>query len=166
MAAVTLLFLLFIWYPNIWIPRGRWVDELGDWDWCVYTIDTMLLRCVWLFVTPWTVALQAPLSMGFFRQEYYSGLPFPPSVDLPNPGIKSTSPIFLHCRWILHLLSHWGSPWTYNLKHMYICTFTFCKKKKNIETQYTNYPVICFFCFMHGRDRFTVVHRSLSLCLY
>ena len=70
---------------------GRWADKLGGWDWCVYTTDTMLLSHVWLFVTPWTVALQAPLSLGFFRQEYCSGLPFPPSVDLPNPGIKSTS---------------------------------------------------------------------------
>ena len=44
------------------------------------------------FVTPWTVASQAPLSMGFLRQEYWSGLPFPSPGDLPNPGIKPTSP--------------------------------------------------------------------------
>ena len=43
-------------------------------------------------VMPWTVAHQAPLSMGFPRQEYWSGLPFPPSGDLPDPGIK---PAFL-----------------------------------------------------------------------
>ena len=40
------------------------------------------------FVTPWTVAHQAPLSMGFSRQEYWSGLPFPPPGDLPNPGTE------------------------------------------------------------------------------
>ena len=40
----------------------------------------------------WTVALQAPLFMGFSRQEYWSGLPFPPPGDLPDPGIESTSP--------------------------------------------------------------------------
>ena len=40
------------------------------------------------FVTLWTVARQAPLSMGFSRQEYWSGLPFPPPGDLPDPGIK------------------------------------------------------------------------------
>ena len=45
-----------------------------------------------LFVTPWTVALQAPLSMAFFRQEYWIGLPYPPPVDLPNPGIEPASP--------------------------------------------------------------------------
>ena len=41
------------------------------------------------FVTPKTVACQAPLSTEFSRQEYWSGLPFPPPGDLPNPGIKS-----------------------------------------------------------------------------
>ena len=41
---------------------------------------------------PWTVAYQAPLSMGFPNQEYWSGLPFPSSVDLPNPGTEPTSP--------------------------------------------------------------------------
>ena len=45
-----------------------------------------------LFATPWTVAFQAPLSMEFSRQEYWSGLPFPTPKDLPDPGIKPTSP--------------------------------------------------------------------------
>ena len=43
---------------------------------------------VQLFATPWTVARQAPLSMGFSRQEYWSGLPCPPPGDLPNPAIE------------------------------------------------------------------------------
>ena len=47
---------------------------------------------VWLFGTLRTVALQAPLSMGFSRQELWSGLPFPSSGDSPNPGIKPASP--------------------------------------------------------------------------
>ena len=47
---------------------------------------------VWLFITPWTVAHQAPLSMGFSRQEYWSGLPCPPLGDFPNPGIEPRSP--------------------------------------------------------------------------
>ena len=41
----------------------------------------------------WTVAHQAPLSMGFPRQDYYNGLPFPPPGNLPNPGIKPESPV-------------------------------------------------------------------------
>ena len=45
-----------------------------------------------LFSTPWTVAYQAPLSMGFSRQKYWSGLPFPSSEDVPDPGIKPRSP--------------------------------------------------------------------------
>ena len=48
--------------------------------------------CVRLFVTPWTVARQAPLSMGFSRQEYWSGLPCPSPGDLPDPGIEPRSP--------------------------------------------------------------------------
>ena len=47
---------------------------------------------VQLFATPWTVADQAPPSMEFFRQEYWSGLPFPSPGDLPNPGIKPPTP--------------------------------------------------------------------------
>ena len=43
-------------------------------------------------VTPWTVARQAPLSRRFPRQEYWSGLPFPPQGDLPDPGIKPMPP--------------------------------------------------------------------------
>ena len=51
-----------------------------------------LLSRVWLFMTPWTVARQTPPTMGFPRQEYWSGLPFSSPRDLSDPGIKSTSP--------------------------------------------------------------------------
>ena len=44
------------------------------------------------FVTPWTVACQSPLSMGFSRQEYWSGLPCPSPGDLPDPGIEPRCP--------------------------------------------------------------------------
>ena len=50
------------------------------------------LSCVWFFATPWAVAPQAPLSMGFPRQEYWTGLPFPLPGDLPDPGIELISP--------------------------------------------------------------------------
>ena len=66
-----------------WIPlafvRGK------KWKWKSFSP-------VWLFETPWTVACQAPLSMGFPRQEYWSGVPFPSPGDLPDPGIEPTSP--------------------------------------------------------------------------
>ena len=55
------------------------------------TEHTQLLSLVQLFVTPWTIAHQVPLSMGFPRQEYWSGLPFPTPGDLPDPGIKPKS---------------------------------------------------------------------------
>ena len=48
----------------------------------------LLLSCVQFFETPWTVACQAPLSIEFSRQEYWSGLPFPSPGDLPHPGIE------------------------------------------------------------------------------
>ena len=51
-----------------------------------------MLSHVQIFATPWTVAHQAPLFMGFSRQEYWSGLPFPSAGDLPNPGIEPESP--------------------------------------------------------------------------
>ena len=56
------------------------------------------LSRVRLFATPWTVAHQAPPSMGFSRQEYWSGLPFPSPGDLPNPGIEPRSPA-LEVKW-------------------------------------------------------------------
>ena len=58
----------------------------------LFLVHVCVLRCVWLFMTPWTAAHQAFLSTGFSRQEYWSGLPFPTPGDLSNPGIKPTSP--------------------------------------------------------------------------
>ena len=66
--------------------------------------------CIQLFTNPWTVAGQAPLSTGFFRQDYWSGLPFLPPEDLPNPGLNSCVLHLLHW-WECSLpLSHVGSP--------------------------------------------------------
>ena len=61
---------------------------------CVHVCLSRFSR-VQLFVIPWTTARQAPLSMGFSRQEYWSGLPCPPPGDLPDPGIKPTFPVLL-----------------------------------------------------------------------
>ena len=55
------------------------------------TVGLVAKSCLTL-MTPWTVACQAPLSVGFSRQNYWSVLPFPSPVDLPNPGIKPKSP--------------------------------------------------------------------------
>ena len=57
---------------------------------CIYTYFVAVVQSLSrvYFVTPWTIAHQAPLSMRFSRQEYWSGLPFLPPEDLPDPGIK------------------------------------------------------------------------------
>ena len=70
----------------------------------VFGTCVCVLSRVQLFATPWTVAHQAPPSMGFPRHEYLSELSFPSLEDLPCPGIKPGS---LHCKWILYPLSHW-----------------------------------------------------------
>ena len=57
-------------------------------------MNAQSLSCVRLFKIPWTVACQAPLSMEFSRQEYWSGLPFPSAGDLPDPGIELASPVY------------------------------------------------------------------------
>ena len=68
---------------------------------------SQLLSCGQLFATPWTVACQASLSMGFFRQEYWSGQPFPSLGNIPG---------LLCCGQILYHLSHQGSP----IRHDYL----------------------------------------------
>ena len=64
------------------------------------------LSHVQLFATPWTVAYQAPRSMEFSRQEYWSGLPFPSSGDLPDPRIEPASPVLQ----ANSLPLSWGNP--------------------------------------------------------
>ena len=59
---------------------------------CIITNYVCIFSRVQLSATPWTVNVQAPLSMGFSRQEYWSELPFPSPGDLPDPGIKPGSP--------------------------------------------------------------------------
>ena len=58
----------------------------------MWFIVAVVVSRIQLFATPRTVARQAPLSMGFSREEYWSGLPFPSPGDLPDPGIKPRSP--------------------------------------------------------------------------
>ena len=93
--------------------KMRWLDGLTDsmgmslsklWKllmdreaWCaaVHGVAKSLTRLSDWTELNWSVARQAPLSMGFPRQEYWSGFLFPPLGDLPNPGIESTSPSFV-----------------------------------------------------------------------
>ena len=67
--------------------------------------------CLWcVLVIPWTIACQAPLSMGFSRQEYWSGLPCPPPGSLPNPGISPHLLSFLQSRQMSHLKPKFWKP--------------------------------------------------------
>jgi len=77
---------LFLWTKNIFPCRDKN---------CFCCLVTKLCQT---FVIPWTM-IQAPLSVGFPRQEYWSELPFPSLGDLPNPGLNFC---LLHCRWILY----------------------------------------------------------------
>ena len=77
----TLLTLAKIWKQ----PKCPWTD--GGW-----LVGGLVTKSCLTLATPWTVARQVPLSMGFSRQEYWSRLPFPSPGDLPDPGIEPRSP--------------------------------------------------------------------------
>ena len=75
------------------VSSGKCFETSQKWLHCTKNVlHACTLSRVRLSVTPWTVARQAPLSMEFSRQEYWSGLLFPSSGDLPDPGIESVSP--------------------------------------------------------------------------
>ena len=74
--------------------KSKWEIE-GSKNFLNYRKKVKSLSCVWLFATPWTVDHQGPLFVGFSRQEYWSGLPFPSPGDLPNPGIEPRCPASL-----------------------------------------------------------------------
>ena len=100
-------FFLFVYITiDSWIP----VLSAGLWHVCLcVSTRAQSSSHVTLFVTLWTVVRQAPLSVGFSRQEYWSRLPFPQSGNLPNPGIEPVSPAWAGRFWYLPL-SHLGSP--------------------------------------------------------
>ena len=86
-------------YTYILVWKGGWLEvfftEIRTEEFSFRDIVHVCLVtsvCVQLFVTPWAIARQTHLSMGFSREEYWSGLPCPPPGDLPSPGIESMSP--------------------------------------------------------------------------
>ena len=88
---------------------------------CVCVCVCVWLSRVQLFVTPWTVARQAPLSLGVARQEYWSGLPFPPPEDLPDPGTEATSLVSPALQVDSSLLSHRRRPTHTNIHTRNMC---------------------------------------------
>ena len=94
---VRLKYQIFTQQLRIWIPLLN------------HTISSPnVLSRVQLFVAPWIVAHHAPLSMGFSRQEHWSGFTFPVPGALPDPGIKPSSHVSCIGRWILYRQSHLG----------------------------------------------------------
>ena len=96
------------------------------------------------FVTPWTVARQAPLSMGFSRQEYWSGLPFPSPGYLPNPGIEPRSPALQE---MLYPLSHQGS--REEELHTKFVWHGLCEKKRTLRK--------------HGKECSVRIQRQIAM---
>ena len=94
-------------WENIFMTTRYWLNP-------VYVLSCC--SRFWLFTTLWAIACQAPQSMEFSRQEYWSGLPCPPPGDLPNPGIELESPAFPALQEDSLLLSHWGNPREWILK--------------------------------------------------
>ena len=138
------------------------------------------LSCVWFFATSWTVAHQAPLSMKFSRQEYWSGLPFPSSGDLPDPGIKPKSPALQTvCNF-----SHKGSPTTLrNFLLFPLCWgfgFSFLIKKEfyTLSVFSTTLEMImwfcsffCLYCILHefilyAKPTLCYLHKSHLVMVY
>ena len=75
-------------------------------DTCHYNVLCLVAQLYLTLCDPMDCSCQAPLSMGFSRQEYWSGLPLTPPQDLANPGINLYLRCLLHCRQIPYLLSH------------------------------------------------------------
>ena len=94
---------------------------------------TESLSRVWLFATLWIIACQAPLSMGFSRQEYWSGFLCPPPGHLPHPGIEPVSPIALALQVDSLPLSHQGRPLSHGTTgEIMLCIL--CALKRGIES--------------------------------
>ena len=131
---------------------------------CWY-LETTCVACVWshfshicLFLTLCTVALQVPLSMGFSRQEYWSGLSRPPPGDLPDPGIEPESPAAPALQVDYLLLSHWWSPDQLILSHL--------PQSSLLPTQITAYFLVCILwrlllCFVCDYNFPKVPDKSL-----
>ena len=113
-------------YSSTLIPA--FMDTVFD-DWCVCALGR-----VWLFLTPWTIALQAPLSMGFSKQEHWNGLLFPPPGNLPNSEIKPASIVSpaLAGRFFTNCVT-WEAPYGYNIVFLATATTLYIRSLKLIR---------------------------------
>ena len=95
-ASIKIFWLLFFyskfWSWGVWAPLPS-ASSFSRVFWLVVGGGSLVAQSCLTLATPWTVAGQAPLSVGFSRQEYWSGLPFPSPGNHPNPGIEPRSPV-------------------------------------------------------------------------
>ena len=111
--------------------------------------------------TPWTAAHQAPLSMGFSRQEHWSGLPCLPPGDLPHPGIepKSLSSPALQADSVL--LSHWGSP-TQTCTFPHYISFKILPLRVKVKMKSKKVIVNLVYIIIYNREHRFGLQRQLS----
>ena len=108
-------------FPLIWAPTLIWSKRLylRNSSTSLFAVCCLVAKLCPTLATPWTVAHQALLSVGFSRQEYWSGLPFPSPGVLPDPGMEPGSPAL---QTYSLLPSHWGSLHLgYWFKEVYFC---------------------------------------------
>ena len=113
-----------------------------------------LLSRVWLFVTPWTAAHQAPLSMGFPRQECWSGWLFPSPGDLPHPGIKPR----------LLCLLHWqvdSSPLHHHVGDLFLFFFFF----SFLHIYFLYWKLVVFFPYRFHPILFKIICKYSGFCM-
>ena len=117
----------------------NWATELN------WTEVTSVISRVLLSVTPWTVACQASLSMGFYRQGYKSGLPFPSPGDLPNPGTEPVSYVSALAGRFFTTSTTWMSNWKYLEKYFYpyFHNFNFLTVQKRESKSGHNHFSLC-----------------------
>ena len=96
-----------------WVVSLKQHNHIRQCQWRVRVSVFSCLSYIWFFETLWTVAHQAPLSMGFSRQEYWSGLPCPPPGE-SSPPREWTHVSFISCigRWVLYTRATWEAPFT------------------------------------------------------
>ena len=133
-----------------------------DYSWKTKWSEVKSLSCVRLFATPWTVAYCAPPSVGFSRQEYWNGLPFPSSENLPVSGIKPrSSALQADC----YHLSH--QPFRIMLSLLFLCSLNGTARPDDSASAYNiDYWVFQVHCWdLMLRKRFLSKY-SFSLTMH
>ena len=155
------------WFRDPELLSGRITTTVTDYYnvyMCVYILSAVLCSVgrVWLFLSLWTVALQAPVSMGFSRQEYWSWLPFPPPGDLPDPGISTFLKKWSSHVWVVILFScHRWHPGL-AIKILYSCTILYRVHK----LQQLEQDTCMWHCMPDTWTNHVIGHRYTGLHLW